>query len=283
MNNYKFVPIMTMVSMIFTTYCEAAVNSKSGNPTCVLMKFSDDTRYDLIESADFLSELVMEKMIASGRFNLKETRPINEDMENMLYDEKIRELSGIEEGLRTGDFNELFEGAGFKENKAQSIATAAIGQFVTPEITSEIGEIHGADYLIQGTIINLGTGNWWNQDFSTMSAAINMVSSIAAAPVASALSGALGPLGGLLGGVNIQKAGIGVQSDIRIIKADTGEVIWSKRVIGIQEQKQFDFGLVRIGHTKLNSEMYAKAMNKAADNIVNSLIADMDAHKLFVK
>ncbi|MBQ7479441.1 MAG: hypothetical protein IJT01_11210 [Selenomonadaceae bacterium] len=260
-----------------------AAEAAEGNPTCVLMKFTDDTRYDAIESAASLSDLVMEKMVSSGRFNLKETRPIDENMEAQLYDEKVREMAGFDAAMSTGDFDQLFEGPGFNEDKAQSIATASVGQIVTPSITSQIGKAHNADYLIQGTIINLGTGNWWNEDYMAMSSAINMVSAMAAAPVASALGGALGPLGGLLGGLDIKRTGIGVQSDMRLIKADTGEVVWSKRVVGIADQKQVSLGLISVGTTKLSANLYAKAMDKAATRIVDSLIADMDAGKLFVK
>lgn len=255
-----------------------------GNPTCVLMKFTDDTRYDAIESADSLSDLVMEKMVASGKFNLKETRPIDENMENMLYDEKVREMAGFESAMSGGDFNALFEGPGFAEDKAQSIATASVGQIVTPSITRQIGDAHNAEYLVQGTIINLGTGNWWNDDYMLMSAAINTVSQLASTSVASALGGALGPLGGLLGNLEIKRTGIGVQSDMRIIKASTGEVVWSKRVVGIGDQKQISLGgLVKVGHDKLNANLYAKAMDQAATKIVDALIADMETKKLFVK
>ena len=255
----------------------------SSNPTCVLMKFTDDTRYDAIESAASLSDLVMEKMVASGKFNLKETRPIDENIEAQLYDEKVREMKGFESAMATGDFDRLFEGPGFSENKAQSIATAAVGQIITPEITGEIGRAHQAEYLVQGTIINLGTGNWWNEDYMAMSSAINIGSSLAAAPIASALGGALGPLGGLVGGLDIKRTGIGVQSDMRLIKADTGEVVWSKRVVGIADQKQVSLGLISVGTTKLTANLYAKAMDRAATKIVDALIADMEAGKLFVK
>ena len=255
----------------------------AANPTCVLMKFTDDTRYDLIESADTLSDLVMEKMVASGRFNLKETRPIDQNMEAQLYDEKVQEFMNLEAALGSGDFNEVFEGPGFSEDKAQTISTASVGQIVTPAITSEIGNAHKADYLVQGTIINLGIGNWWNSDYDQMSSAINMTSSMLGSTVAPNLLGNLGPLGGLLGGIDIQTTGIGVQCDIRIIKADTGEVIWNKRVTGISKQKQVNIGLISIGPAQLSANLYAKAMDKAAQNIVDALIADMDSQKLFVK
>lgn len=258
------------------------------NPTCVLMKFTDDTRFDRIESAQSLSDLLMEKMIASGRFNLKETRPIEQNMEAMIYDEKMAELSGIRAAVEEEDMTPLFEGPGFNESKAQSIATAALGQIVDPAITESIGEAHGAQYLIQGTIINIGVGNWWeDQNYFMISQAVNMASSLVAQPIMGALSSALGPLGAVLGGLgggfDMKTTGIGVQSDIRVIRADTGEVVWLKRVTGRNTQKQYGIGMVKIGSTKLNANIYAKAMDVTAQKIVDEMIADMDAGKLFVK
>lgn len=58
------------------------------NPSCVLMRFTDDTRYDRVESAATLSDLVMEKLLNSGKFNFKETRVIDKNLEKLLYDEK---------------------------------------------------------------------------------------------------------------------------------------------------------------------------------------------------
>lgn len=257
------------------------------NPTCVLMKFTDDTRYDRIESAESLSDLLMEKMIASGRFNLKETKPIDQNMEAVLYDEKMAELSGIRAALSAGNMNALFEGAGFNEQKAQSIASAQLGQIVDPVITGSIGQSHGTEYLIQGTIVNIGVGNWWeDEDYYKMSQAINMASQLLSSPLAQ-LGYALGPAGAVLTGLaqsfDMKTTGIGVQSDIRIIRADSGEVVWMKRVTGIDKQKQYGFGPLKVGSTKLNANLYSKAMEDAATKIVDALVADMDEGKLFVK
>ena len=246
------------------------------------MKFTDDTRYDAIESAAILSDLVMEKMVTSKRFNLKETRPLDEDMEARLYDEKADELKIFNEALKNNDFNALFEGGGFADNKAQTISSAAVGQFVTPEITAKIGAEHGADYLVQGTIINLGTGRWWNEeDFSLTSAALNVASQLAASYAANALGGLLGPLG--QAGFDLQKSGIGVQCDIRIIRAATGEVIWVKRVTEKAEHTAVGMFGVTIGQANLSANLYSKAMEKAATKIVNSLLADMETNKLFAR
>lgn len=249
----------------------------AANPTCILMKFTDDTRFDRIESAASLSDLVMEKMVASGKFNLSETRPLDENMEIKLYEENLRDLRYLLTAMETGDFNELFEGEGFDEKKAQSIASAQVGQIITPEITQTIGKAHNAEYLIQGTIINLGTGAWWSDDYAVLSGALNLASSLMSSAIP------LGGVGDLIGGVDISKTGIGVQSDVRIIKAETGEVIWSKRVVGVNEQMNLSLGLVTIGNRKLNNNLYAKALDKAAQKIVDAMISDMATGKLFLK
>ena len=309
-----------MLMFLMTTSTAAA------NPSCILMKFTDDTRFDLVESAESLSDLVMEKLIASGKFKLMETNPIEENMEIQLYNEKLRDLRFLEDAIKKAetpaevppvenpvvesaekinttenpvvesaekintaensvteseensqtektappviDLTPLFEGVGFDENRAQSIATAQVGQIINPEITSAIGKAHNADYLIQGTIINLGTGTWWNEDFEKISDALNMFSNLANSSIP------LGMLGNVLSGVEVTKIGVGVQCDLRVIKAATGEVVWSKRVVGVHDQVNLNLAVVSIGSRKLNNNFYAKAMDKAADKIVTALIAD---------
>ena len=64
------------------------------------------------------------------------------------------------------------------------------------------------------------------------------INSRRAANLATSLFNSAIPVGGdFLGGIDVSKTGIGVQSDIRIIKTATGEVIWSKHVVGVNEQK----------------------------------------------
>lgn len=269
------------------TFTFGSVASAQENPSCVLMKFTDDTRFVKIESAPSLSDLVMEKLIVSGKFNLKETKVIDDDMEYMLYEERALEFKQAEQAARGGNYSTLFEGKGFNAEKAQTIATAQVGQFISPAITSAIGKQHGAEYLIQGTIINLGTGNWMDMTtanaLSYASTASQLMSFLGVAGnVASAL-GPIGMLASVASMVQMQVGGIAVQADLRLIKADTGEVVWQKMVIGKKTRKQYNISFVKVGSTKLSNEMYAVAMDNAADAIVNALIEDLDANKLFVE
>ena len=274
---------MKRILLLFTIFfmTTASVNAAE-SPSCVLMKFTDDTRFDLVESAESLSDLVMEKLIASKKFRLMETNPIEEDIEIKLYDEKLRDLRFLEDAIKKAeqpvetptveqqviDLTPLFEGVGFDEKRAQSIATAQVGQIIDPEITAEIGKQHNAEYLIQGTIINLGTGAWWNDDFEKLSNAMNVLSGLANTSVP------LGMVGDILSGIDVGKIGVGVQCDLRVIKAETGEVVWSKRVVGVHDQINMSLGIVSIGSRKLNNNFYTKAMDKAAQKIVDALVTD---------
>ena len=263
--------------------------SAQENPTCVLMKFTDDTRFAKVESAASLSDLVMEKLIASGKFNLQETRVIDADMEYLLYEERAAEFKNAQAALNSGNYNILFEGAGFNEEKAQTIATAQVGQIVSPEITSAIGRQHNAKYLIQGTILNLGSGNWMDMTISNAvsyaQTAVSLMSHFASTAAASAAA-ALGPIGmlaGLATSVQTTVTGVGVQCDLRLINAETGQVVWQKMVTGKDTQKKYSVGFVSVGSDKINNEMYAEAMNNAADAIANALIADLDAGTFFAE
>lgn len=269
------------------TFAVNAPTYAQENPTCILMRFTDDTRYAKVDSAPSLSDLVMEKLLESGKFNFKETKVINTDMEYMLYEERALEFKQAAQAAAGGNYSTLFEGAGFKAEKAQTIATAQVGQFISPAITSAIGKQHGADYLIQGTIINLGTGNWMDMTVtnavSYAQTATQLMSYLGAAGnVASAL-GPIGMLASLASMVQMEVGGVAVQADLRLIKAQTGEVVWQKMVIGKKTSKQYSVGFVKVGSTKVNNEMYSDAMNDAANAIANALIEDLDSNKLFAE
>lgn len=254
------------------------------NPSCVLMRFTDDTRYDRVESAATLSDLVMEKLLNSGKFNFKETKVIDKNLEKLLYDEKAAVFQNARYAMNYGDYNTLFEGQGFNEKWAQSIASARLGQIVSPVIVSSIGRQHNAEYLIQGTILNLGSGDWMENKIADAAQYANTAMSMMGGSGAANMMGPLGPLSSLASSINVKKTGIGVQADLKVIKVSTGEVIWQKEVVGKDTQKQISlFGGIKIGSDKLNNDMYYKAMENTAQIIADTLITDADAGKMFVK
>lgn len=271
----------TMVTLVFSS---TVTLTAFANPSCVLMRFTDDTRYDRVESAATLSDLVMEKLLNSGKFNFKETRVIDKNLEKLLYDEKAAVFQNARYAMNYGDYNTLFEGQGFNEKWAQSIASARLGQIVSPVIVSSIGRQHNAEYLIQGTILNLGSGDWMENKIADAAQYANTAMSMMGGSGAANMMGPLGPLSSLASSINVKKTGIGVQADLKVIKVSTGEVIWQKEVVGKDTQKQISlFGGIKIGSDKLNNNMYYKAMENTAQSIADALIADADAGKMFVK
>lgn len=281
MRNSLKVLASTMVTLVFSS---TVTLTAFANPSCVLMRFTDDTRYDRVESAATLSDLVMEKLLNSGKFNFKETRVIDKNLEKLLYDEKAAVFQNARYAMNYGDYNTLFEGQGFNEKWAQSIASARLGQIVSPVIVSSIGRQHNAEYLIQGTILNLGSGDWMENKIADAAQYANTAMSMMGGSGAANMMGPLGPLSSLASSINVKKTGIGVQADLKVIKASTGEVIWQKEVIGKDTQKQISLlGSIKIDSDKLNNDMYYKAMENTAQSIADALIADADAGKMFVK
>lgn len=271
----------TMAALLFSS---TVTLTAFANPSCVLMRFTDDTRYDRVESAATLSDLVMEKLLNSGKFNFKETKVINKNLEKMLYDEKAAVFQNARYAMNYGDYHTLFEGQGFNEKWAQSIASARLGQIVSPVIVSSIGRQHNAEYLIQGTILNLGSGDWMENKIADAAQYANTAMSMMGGSGAANMMGPLGPLSSLASSINVKKTGIGVQADLKVIKASTGEVIWQKEVVGKDTQKQISlFGGIKIGSDKLNNDMYYKAMENTAQIIADTLITDADAGEMFVK
>lgn len=273
--------VSTMVTLVFSS---TVTLTAFANPSCVLMRFTDDTRYDRVESAATLSDLVMEKLLNSGKFNFKETKVIDKNLEKLLYDEKAAVFQNARYAMNYGDYNTLFEGQGFNEKWAQSIASARLGQIVSPVIVSSIGRQHNAEYLIQGTILNLGSGDWMENKIADAAQYANTAMSMMGGSGAANMMGPLGPLSSLASSINVKKTGIGVQADLKVIKVSTGEVIWQKEVVGKDTQKQISlFGGIKIGSDKLNNDMYYKAMENTAQIIADTLITDADAGEIFVK
>jgi curli biogenesis system outer membrane secretion channel CsgG len=254
--------------LVLTALLILSSNAFAQDPTSIMLKFSNDTRFKNVDSASVLSDLVMEKLLATGRFNFRETKPIDKDIEAMLYDVKSQELLNITTATAKGNLNNLFEGADFNGKQRDTIGSTKVGDIIDPKITSQIGNAHGAEYIIQGNVINLGNGEFLNKDIEDVSQVINAASSMAG-------------MGGF--SMSQKQAGIGIDVDLRIIRASTGEVVWRKNVLGKKITTLTKVGMFKSGSTKLTSELYAEAMEDAAQKITDAIIGDLQARMLIAK
>ena len=64
---------MKKIFLVLTALLILSSTTLAQDPTSIMLKFSNDTRYKNVDSASVLSDLVMEKLLATGRFNFRET------------------------------------------------------------------------------------------------------------------------------------------------------------------------------------------------------------------
>ena len=262
---------MKKLATLLTTiiFSASMMTAQAETPSIAFVKFSNDTRYQNVDAASILSDLVIEKLLASGKFNLVESNPIDQDMEKLLYDEKFRQAELTKTGIENKDLNEVFEGVAFDSKQAESIATAQVGQIISPDITAKIGHDNGAEYLIQGTIVGLGKGTWRDLNKELKS------------DLSSALAALVTKDKSLLSSSNVVVSALIVQSDLRIIKASTGEVIWAKDFIGYSGREIKGKTVTTFDAADYNSKEFMEVMNLAAENIAKGLIKDLDDGKIF--
>lgn len=256
---------MMGVLLLISNFCSAAVvsgNDTGNNNSCVMLKFSDDTRFDSIDTAGTLSDLVLERLVGSGKLNFKETKVIVKDMESELYAERLEEFRNAKVAFEQGNYSALFEGPGYEDDMAQSISSAQKGQIVSPALTKAIGSENGVEYIIQGTITNIGRGG--NMPWETMAMYGQM-------PMEYSILMALIP----------KKIGISIMADVRVIRAETGEVVWCNTFVGNDTQSYQELGIAKFGSDKMNNEMYYKAVNATAKNIADRMLADLASGNLF--
>lgn len=263
---------LTLVFCVFSllAYAQTAQAVAGESPSCVMLKFVNKTRFKKLAPEAKLSDLVMEKLVASGRFRLKETRPIDKNLENQLYDENQR-FAGAAEAAKAGNFDQVFSSSG----EAASIDNAQMGQSVSAELTALIGREHGADYLIQGTILGIARGTEGDHKFN------------AAASITGMIAGQFGGWGDVARDIarDTKKTytGTTLKNDMRIIKADTGEVVWHKTILCSSKQDKVQVGMISAGSDQLSMELYEKALDQAAQKIVDELILEMNKGELFGK
>lgn len=88
-------------------------------------------------------------------------------------------------------------------------------------------------------------------------------------------------------------SGIILQCDLRIIKAETGEVVWKKNFSGYISKSATGTGRKNLGMgisiaspvtaPKLESKIFAELLEGTVDKITKGVIEDFNAGKLFTK
>lgn len=229
---------------------------------CAMLTFSDNTRFHKIGGAGVLSDLVLEKLVASGKLSFKETKPLAGDSVMQLYDEDGKMYKIINQCRATGNYNPVFEGRQFDAAYARSVDLAVEGDVVEPELVQQIGRESGVKYLIQGTIDNYGTGKGVD-GLGTASMVATMVTGLP-----------------LFGALSLDESILGVSCTMRVIEVETGKVVWCKKMYEQATVTSVDIGKVSVGTDEMNSKMYYDAMDKVAEKLSATFLEDLQMHKL---
>lgn len=232
------------------------VSSAYAEDTCAMLVFSDNTRFKKTGGADILSDLVLEKLVASNKISFKETKPLSNDSVTQLYDENGKMYNIINQCRATGNYNPVFEGRQFDPAYARSVDLAVEGDIVEPELIQKIGRDSGVKYLIQGTIDNYGVGK--GQDLL-------------------GLASLFLPIPGLL---SSDESILGVACTMRVIDAETGKVVWCKKMYEQASVTSVNIGDVSVGTDEMNTKMYYNAMNNVAEKLAATFLEDLKLHKL---
>lgn len=245
------------------TETPAAQTQLAVTPSCVLMTFTDDTRFKALDSSERLSELVMERLVSGNKFNLQANQPIAADMEDLLYNDRREEVAAAKRAIESGDLSAVFEGPAFHDETAQTISTAQKGQFLAPAVTAKIGKDAQADYLLQGTIVEIAHGTFEDVNFANAAAFSSLV--LQQIPIFG------GILANTLGNSQKMNSGFSVMADMRVVRASTGEVVWTDRVTEHAGKSQINYGFGHVGNTKNSENDYVKALEKVADHLVTDM------------
>lgn len=258
---------------------EAAVQSK---PACVVLNFSDETACKDMNLAPRLSNHVLAELSKSKLVRLKQEQPLAKDMEKELNQVHARDIAAAKSAMQNGDLSAVFESPYFaSERSAETVGTAKVGQVVSPEVTRTIGETSQAEYLLQGAILGVGAGVSENKDLKAVqdvSRDVFFNSTDGTNPV-TMVAGAVAALSGLF---HHKEAKLSMIADLKVIKADTGEVVWRDQAT--TTAKKTEFSALFVGHgsaDNLSGDMQSGLLKKAAHNLVEKLSKAVAAGEVF--
>ena len=240
-----FLAVQLIANFAYALTVEAGTTGRS---SCILLKFDNVTKFKKIQAEDSLSDLVLEKLMDSKRLAMKERYEIPQSMRAQLYEAEVQELAAMQPLIEQGILGGFFESPVFKGGAAASLATAQAGQFIRPDIMNRIGKENATEYIIHGTITNMS---------SDISSDRYFVSYI--------------------GDINSQKNAIGIECELRVIKAATGEVLWCKRAVGTSKDSGVSAKNIKVGTFANNTMIFNYALENAAANIVGLLFKDIES------
>lgn len=205
------------------------------NVSMVVLSFDDNTPYKSWQTAEVMEELMLSDIMNFPEFDLMERSTVKEAV---IAEQSLNGTSG-DNIVGSDDFDAIYDGV------AGQACLQRIGDKVNPDKTKYLGEAHHAEYLLHGSIDYLGTGE------SSFMSPLPAYDFSYKAPYLDAVV------------------------TIRLIKADTSEVIWLTQQRGASKESLWKYKGVAIGSDELNNQLFVEALEKISKKVMKQLAEDM--------
>jgi len=272
-----------IVGMVLALYMTGSGEAAEGNlssiigrtaqPTCVMLEFADETASKELNLDERLSQHLLDRLNQGGKVRMQSTLLMDADLPGALSEARVRENQACMSALEGGDFSGVFENPYFATGGA-TVEDAREGDILDASLTRRIGEEAGADYLIQGSVLQLGEGININKELETAKTVVNIASQ-------AGLLDNVPYLGSVINMFSHKKAKKGILADLKLIKASTGEVVWRGVADAYASKNEWNAFIASKGKAELSTEMEGKMLTKEADKLAEMLEADIEAGKVF--
>lgn len=215
-----------------------------GEVSMVVLKFDDNTPYKTWNTAEVMEDLLISGLVDFPGIVLVERK----------YSKKALAIEQSFNGMSIKDINTLDDGV----NKFDAIYDNVVGQasvqktgdILNLESSQYLGKFYEADYLLHGTIDYLGTSE------SSFMSPIPKYDFSYKAPCLDAVV------------------------TIRIIRAQTGKVVWLLQERGSSKESLWKYRGVTIGSDELNNQLFVEALTKIDKKVLHKLEKDINIGEL---
>lgn len=229
-----------LLSIILCLYLSGSCYAKS---TVVVLQFDDNTPYKEWQTAEVMSEILLADLIDFPNVELMERKAIKE---TIAAEQSFNSSSAVDisSAIQEGNFDAFYDGV------AGQASLQKVGDKLNADKTSYLGREHHADYLLHGSIDYLGTGEssfmspFPQYDFSYKAPSLDAVVTI------------------------------------RLIKAETGAIIWLTQKRGVSKESLWKYHGLAIGSDELNNQLFVEALEKISKKVMKQMTEDMQKGSL---
>lgn len=228
-----FLKKICKIAVLLMCFC-GNTSALESLPNIAFLQFVDNTQYSQLNTRNVFSELLLNELIELNDINIVEHGVINEALEEEKYLNNDNTL--MNNAAENGDFAFLLE-----NQRHFNIYSTKLGDFIPLDSAKRIGEKYCADYLLHGTIDNLGTEEEINTELMPI--------------------------------IGLKKVDyyLTATATVRLVEVETGKVIWLCKSCGVAKDRKYDAEIISAGADGFNATMYDKALAESAHNIAKEL------------